>query len=107
MIKSWSTTQSIIALSSAEAEYYAMVDASARGLGFKSLFKDLGIELDVVVESVFVVVVLVEVVVVEVVEVAVVVVVVLVVVVTVVVVLVVDVTLVVVLVRAFQEGAAR
>ena len=39
-IKSWSTTQAIIALSSAEAEYYGIVKAASQGLGIKSLCRD-------------------------------------------------------------------
>ena len=39
-IKTWSSTQAIIALSSAEAEYYGIVKAASQGLGIKSLLKD-------------------------------------------------------------------
>ena len=42
-VKSWSTTQSIIATSSAEAELYAVVEGAARGLGAQSVLEDLGI----------------------------------------------------------------
>ena len=42
LLKSYSRTQSNIALSSAEAELYAMVSASSEALGFKSMFKDYG-----------------------------------------------------------------
>lgn len=42
-VKSWSTTQSIIALSSGEAEYYGVVKASSIGLGCKALLKDINI----------------------------------------------------------------
>ena len=41
-IKTWSSTQSVAALSSGEAEYYALVKAAAEGLGIQSLAKDLG-----------------------------------------------------------------
>ena len=43
-LKSWSNTQATIALSSAEAEYYAAVRAAAEALGMQSLMRDLGFE---------------------------------------------------------------
>ena len=42
MLKMWSRTQATIALSSAEAELYGMVKASAESLGIVSLMKDVG-----------------------------------------------------------------
>ena len=39
-IKTWSSTQAIIALSSAEAEYYGIVKAASQGIGIKSLCAD-------------------------------------------------------------------
>ena len=39
-IKTWSSTQAIIALSSAEAEYYGIVKAASQGIGIKSLCSD-------------------------------------------------------------------
>ena len=44
-IKSWSSTQAIIATSSGEAEYYGIVKASSTGLGIKSMMQDLGIHM--------------------------------------------------------------
>ena len=44
MVKTWSTTQTLVALSSGEAELYAMVRASAEGLGLQSLLKDIGFD---------------------------------------------------------------
>ena len=41
-VKHWSRTQKARALSSGEAEYYAMVTGCAEGLGLKSLAEDLG-----------------------------------------------------------------
>ena len=41
-VNSWSSTQSTIALSSGEAEYYALTRAAAEALGFQSLCSDLG-----------------------------------------------------------------
>jgi len=40
MIKSWSSTQPVIALSSGEAEYYAIVKGSSVGMGVKSMLID-------------------------------------------------------------------
>ena len=47
-IKSWSVTQSVISLSSGEAEYYAMVKGASVALGFKSILKEVGV--DVMIE---------------------------------------------------------
>ena len=47
LIKSWSTTQTLIALSSGEAELYGTVKAGSEGLGVQALLKDLGIMADV------------------------------------------------------------
>ncbi len=46
-IHSWSKTQSVVALSSGEAELYAMVKATGEGLGVKSLLQDLGMKVEV------------------------------------------------------------
>jgi len=42
MVKSWSSTQTGIALSSGEAEFNGVIRASGMGLGFQSLMADLG-----------------------------------------------------------------
>ena len=42
VIKSWSTNQAVIALSSGEAEYYGMVKGASVALGIKALSEDLG-----------------------------------------------------------------
>ena len=39
-LKSWSVTQTVISLSSEEAEYYAMVKGGLVAMGFKSLLDD-------------------------------------------------------------------
>ena len=44
VVKSWSSTQGSIALSVAEAEYYAAVKGAAEALGFQSMFRDLGFD---------------------------------------------------------------
>ena len=41
-VKTWSSTQAIISLSSGEAEYYGVVKASSTGLGCRALLADLG-----------------------------------------------------------------
>eukprot|EP00973_Karenia_brevis_P087564 12140734-Karenia_brevis.AAC.1 len=40
LIKSWSKTQALIALSSAESEMYACIKATAEGLGVMSMLAD-------------------------------------------------------------------
>ena len=42
MIKSWSSTQGIVSLSSGEAEYYGLVKGSTVGIGIKSMMNDFG-----------------------------------------------------------------
>ena len=42
MIKSWATTQSVISLSSGEAEYYGMVRGGSIAMGIRALGEDLG-----------------------------------------------------------------
>ena len=42
-IKTWSSTQAIISLSSGEAEYYGIVKASSVGLGLKAMLTDMGL----------------------------------------------------------------
>ena len=42
-VRTWSSTQSAIALSSAEAEFYAMVDAVIRAKGMLNLLAELGL----------------------------------------------------------------
>lgn len=43
-LKHWSSTQSLISLSSGEAEYYGCVRAGSQGLGIKSMLGDLGVK---------------------------------------------------------------
>jgi hypothetical protein len=44
-LKTWSSTQAVMALSSGEAEFYAALKGCSVGLGMKSIAADLGIEL--------------------------------------------------------------
>ena len=43
-IKTWSTNQAVIALSSGEAEYYAMVKGASVGIGIVNMLCDLGLD---------------------------------------------------------------
>ena len=45
-IKTWSSTQSVIALSTGEAEMYAINKTAASGMGGNSILHDLGVNLD-------------------------------------------------------------
>ena len=47
LIKTWSSTQPTVSLSSGEAEFYGLVKASGMGLGFQALMRDAGVELPV------------------------------------------------------------
>jgi hypothetical protein len=44
LIKSWSSTQTTIALSSGEAEFYALVEGASRALGVEALMDDMGMK---------------------------------------------------------------
>ena len=50
-LKSWSTTQQVIALSSGEAEYYSMVKGGSMGLGIEAIAGDLGMSFGVNVKT--------------------------------------------------------
>ena len=39
--------QEVVALSSGEAEYYAMVKGSSEGMGIKTIMKDMGYEIGI------------------------------------------------------------
>ena len=43
MLKSWSNTQKVIALSSGEAEYYGMATGIAQAMGMKAICADAGL----------------------------------------------------------------
>ena len=43
-VRSWSTTQSIVALSSGEAEFYGIVKGASVGIGLRSVLADLGVD---------------------------------------------------------------
>ena len=51
MVKVASTTQTVIALSSGESEFYAIVRGVATALGFKSIALDYGVVVKLVIET--------------------------------------------------------
>jgi len=50
-VKTWSSTQSTIALSSGEAEFYALIEGASRSLGIQSLMDDMGFEANITLKS--------------------------------------------------------
>ena len=46
-----STTQSVIGLSSAESEFYALCRGASSALGVRSFFRDLGVEVEITMHS--------------------------------------------------------
>ena len=50
-IKGWSTTQATVALSSGEAELYALVKGTAQGLGIMAMAEDLGVQVRLMVHT--------------------------------------------------------
>ena len=48
LIKAWSSTQPIVAMSSGEAEYYAMVKGASTALGLQSMASEVGYPLSIV-----------------------------------------------------------
>jgi hypothetical protein len=50
VIKSWSTNQAVIALSSGEAEYYGLVKGASVALGIKAISEDLGMNYEGLIE---------------------------------------------------------
>ena len=50
-LKTWSTTQATMAMCSAEAEYYAMIEGAVRTLGLQSVLREMGLTRDVVVRT--------------------------------------------------------
>ena len=51
LIKSWSSTQTTIALSSGEAEYYGLVKAASQALGMRSMMNELNVETGIEIMS--------------------------------------------------------
>ena len=50
-LKTWSTTQSVRAVSSGEAEYYAALKGASVAFGFRSMAADLGGNIKIVLRS--------------------------------------------------------
>ena len=49
VLKTWSSTQATVALSSAEAAFYALTKGAAQALGLMTLLADLGVEVQAAV----------------------------------------------------------
>ena len=50
-LKTWSTTQTVVARSSAKAEYYAAVKGAAEGMAVQSMLADLGLKVTIEVHT--------------------------------------------------------
>ena len=50
-IKAWSSNQSVIALSSGEAEFYGIVKGASNALGVAGVLRDLGVNLSVAIST--------------------------------------------------------
>ena len=44
LLKTWSSTQKVVSLSSGEVKYYALVKGASQGLGVKAMLDELGVE---------------------------------------------------------------
>ena len=51
LLRAWSSTQPSIAMSSAEAEYYARVEGATRSLGLQSMMRELGVRRSVFLQN--------------------------------------------------------
>ena len=51
VVKAWSVTQAVVALSSGEAEYYGLVRGGSVALGLRSVLSDLGMDMSVCIKS--------------------------------------------------------
>ena len=51
LIKSWSSTQTVVALSSGEAEYYGMVKGASVALGLQAVLGDFDVQCSIVLKS--------------------------------------------------------
>ena len=50
-LRTWSSTQPVLALSVAEAEYYAIIEGTTRCLGLQTMLKEMGVETGIVMIS--------------------------------------------------------
>ena len=51
VIRAWSSTQGVVALSSGEAEYYALIKGSSMANGIQAMMDDLAIHLEVILHT--------------------------------------------------------
>ena len=51
MVKTWCSTQAIVALSSGEAEYYGVVKGGSIGIGLRSMLEDFGVRVTIRVNA--------------------------------------------------------
>ena len=51
LIKTWSITQAVIALSSWEAEYYGIVKGASIAMGMRSIMKDFGVNFSITIQT--------------------------------------------------------
>ena len=51
LLRAWSSTQPSIAMSSAEAEYYALAEGATRSLGLQSMMRELGLRKNIFVQT--------------------------------------------------------
>ena len=51
VIKSWATTQAVVATSSGEAEYYALTKCGSQSLGLQSMMGDLGLDVGITLKT--------------------------------------------------------
>ena len=47
LIKTWSSTQNVIALSSGEADYYGLVKGGAQSIGFRNMMSQMGAKIGI------------------------------------------------------------
>ena len=50
-LRTWSTTQPVLTLSVAEAEYYAIIEGATRCLGLQTMLREMGVDVSIVVIS--------------------------------------------------------
>ena len=50
-LKGWARTPNNVTLSSAEAELYSISEGASRGLGFQSMLREMGLEVNLVVST--------------------------------------------------------
>ena len=51
LIKSWASTQTVVALSSGEAEYYGVTKGACEAIGLKGIAADMGLDLSIVLNT--------------------------------------------------------